>query len=222
MLAMKLPSLEEIASRWTVGHTIAAFAWVIALVLGIANMVQQPHSSYPVAKSHKIYAGENATFAYPDNWTISGCVPGEPFIALPGTIPGIYKDKHSYPLSMYGITAFTCIKGRPERFDIHDETIVASENPCSVRTSTSGERLKNGLYLQLQQDGDDVLAVNIRQNKCFTQTDTSVLGFSFADPAATGANTSDDEVVTPRVKKDVFLASPQYRDIRALAESIRY
>jgi hypothetical protein len=220
MLAMKMPSLEDIASRWTVGHTVAAFAWVVALALGIANVLQSPRANYPTAKSHKIYAGENATFTYPDNWVISSCVPGEPLISLPGTIMGTYRGKDAYPLSMYGISAFSCVKGRPVRLDIHDETIVASENPCSIRNSTSGERLKNGLYLQLQQDGENILAVNIRQNKCFTQTDTSVLGFSFATPTA---NKDDgDDPATPRVKKDVFLASQQYRDIRAVAESIRY
>jgi len=80
--------------------------------------------------------------------------------------------------------------------------------------------LANGLYLQLHEEDGDVVAVNVRQNKCFTQNDTSVIGFSFADPTPDEGNT--DRYVTPRIKKELFLASKQYKDIRALAESIRY
>src|SRR6185369_6089235 len=142
-----------------------------------------------------------------------------PFIELPGTIKTDYKHK-DYQIKMYGTTAYNCIKDRPERLDLYPEEMTASSNPCAPATSTEGEQLSNGLYLQLQQEGDDVLAINVRQNSCYAPADTLVLGFGFTDPKPESADSSSFGV--PRIKKEKLLESRQYKDIRTLAESIKY
>ena len=220
MIVMKFPSLEELAERWTLAHTIAVAAWVIVVVLGIALLARQGETTYPQVAKRKTYAAENATFAYPANWTISNCEPDKPFIELPGYIAGDYKGGEAYHLTMYGTTAFNCVKDRPERLDLYPEQLVASETPCAPATSTPGERLDNGLYLYLQEDRGEVVAIHVRQNLCFAPADTVVLGFGFIDPIAEPTDAA--EFGLPRVKKEDLLRSPQYQDIRELAASIRY
>lgn len=215
-----MPSIEDLAQKWSIAHTIAVSAWVVVLVLAVVLMSRHTVDSYPTTEGRKIYAGENATFTYPENWTINSCHATKPFIELPGTIKVDYKGKKAYPLNIHGVTAFNCTKDRPEHFDIYSETIVASETPCSMATSTRGERLANGLYLQLQESEENVLAVTVRQNECFAPGGVAIIGFAFADPAAEQGDAA--EFGMPQIKKDAFLASPQYRDIKALAESIRY
>lgn len=217
---MGLPSLEELAEKWTPAHTIAVAAWVVVLVLGAVLLARNTASTYPATDERKIYAAENATFYYPANWTINPCIPDEPFIELPGTIKSNYKGERGYKLTVYGTGAYNCVKDRPERLDIYPEEIVASDQPCAPGTSTPGERLANGLYLQLQEQDGEVVSVYIKQNSCYAPADTVVLGFGFGDPKAGPGDTA--EFGLPRVEKDDFLRSRQYQDIRALAESIRY
>lgn len=214
---MKRLSLEKVVDRWSVAHTVALAAWAVVSVLGILLAARHTRDSYPATDKSKIYAGENATFYYPENWTINNCEGDKHFIELPGTIKSTYKGRHAYPFTMYGMAAYECIKDRPQRFDIHPEEIVASEKPCSIATSTKGKRLDNGLYLQLAEDKDGVFGIVIRQNNCFAPPESSVLAFAFTDPAAdTGLQT------IPRINKDVLLASRQYQDIKTLAEGIKY
>lgn len=217
---MRLPSLEELAEKWTFAHTIAVAAWVLVVVLGIAVLVRGDGSNYPVTDTKKIYAAENATFSYPANWTVNACTSNKPFIELPGTIGSDYKDRRNYPLGIYGMGAYNCVRDRPERLDISPEEIVASDTPCAPASSTKGEKLSNGLYLQLRESDGKVTAVEIRQNKCYAPNDTMVLGFAFVDPEAEAG----DEAAfgQPCVDKEAFVQSPQYQDIRAVAESIRY
>lgn len=217
---MRLPSLEELAEKWTVAHTVAIAAWVLVVVLGVMLLLQRNVSTYPVTDILKVYAGENATFTYPENWTLNKCEPGQPFIELPGTIKTDYKGNDHYQVAIYGTGAFNCIRDRPEKFDIYPENMVASDTPCAPATSTDGERLENGLYLQIQQIDERVAAVHIKQNNCFVPVNTVVLGFAFTDPQAEEDDV--EEFGPPTVNKEDFLASPQYQDIRALAESIRY
>lgn len=217
---MKFPSLEELAERWTVAHTIAVAAWAVVLVLGLMLLVRGNTNTYPVTSEKKVYAAENATFKYPANWTINNCVPDKPFIELPGSVKSGYKDRGDYSLTIYGTGAYNCIKDRPERLDISPEEIVASDTPCATATSTEGEKLVNGLYLQLQEDAGQVVAVHIKQNSCFAGADTVVLGFAFTDPQAEPGDTA--AYGPPRVDKEDFLNSRQYQDIRTLAESIKY
>lgn len=218
---MKTPSLEEIASRWTLAHTIAVAAWVLVLILGLVLFARHTSDPYPATDKLKIYAGENATFTYPANWTLNNCVPGHEFIELPGTIKADYKGRQAYGLTVYGTGAYSCTKDRPERFDIYSETLTASDTPCAPATSaTRGKPLKNGLYLQLEEGEGQVSALYIRQNDCFAPYNTAVLTFAFADPHAQPGD--QREHGPPRIKKDAFLASRQYQDIRTLAESIRY
>jgi hypothetical protein len=214
---MRLFSLESIAERWTVAHTIAAFAWVVVLVLGLQLFLRHVGGSYPATSKLKIYAGENATFMYPANWSISDCVADKPFIALPGTIKAHFKGKHAYPFTIEGEVSYRCMEGRPARLDIYSETLVASDHPCSTAMSTKGERLSNGLYLQLEERSGTVEAVNIQQNACFAPDGVHVLQFHFVDPEQKGLQTE-----TPAVGKAQLLASQQYKDIKALAASIRY
>ncbi len=217
---MRLPSLEDLAERWTLSHTIAVAAWSIVVVLGLLLLVHQAHDPYPAVDRVKTYAGENATFAYPENWTVNNCENGKSFIELPGAIETHYKGKRSYPLTMYASGAYNCIKDRPERFDLYPENLTASDTPCAPSTSTTGEKLDNGLYLQVQEQGGKVFAVYIKQNSCYAPADTVVLGFGFTDPEAKEGDT--EEFGIPRVDKEVFLASKQYQHIRSLAQSIRY
>lgn len=217
---MRLLTLEEVAERWTIAHTIAVVAWSAVIVLGIVLLIRSNISTYPSTGNLKVYAAENATFKYPANWTINTCKSDKSFIELPGTIKSNYKGEKAYKLAMYGTGAFNCVADRPERLDISSEEIVASSTPCAPGTSTDGERLENGLYLQLKEQAGDVLAVHIKQNSCFAPADTIVLGFAFTDPQAQAGDSV--EFGLPGVSKDMFLASPQYRDIRTLAESIRY
>ena len=217
---MKLFSLEELAERWTLGHTVALAAWVVVVILGLALLFKGDPKTYPVVQERKVYAAENATFTYPANWRLNTCESGRSFIELPGTIRSDYKRRKNYQLSMYGADAFNCLQGRPERFDLYSENIPASATPCSIATSTRGERLKNGLYLQLQEQGARVLAVHIVQNRCFAPANTVVLGFAFSDPHPEGNDA--EEFGMPTVIKEDFVASPQYKDIRELAESIKY
>lgn len=219
--AMKALSIEELAEKWSIAHTLAVMAWVAVVVLGVALLIRGHvgGGTYPATQILKVYAAENATFRYPANWTISNCEPGKPFIELPGTIKSDYKDKN-YQLKIYGTTAYNCIKDRPDRLDLYPEELTASSNPCAPATSTEGERLGNGLYLQLQQDGDDVLAVQIKQNSCYAPSDTAVLAFAFTDPKPESGDAAAFGL--PRVNKKAFLESPQYQDIKTLAESIRY
>lgn len=217
---MSLPTLEELAEKWTFAHTIAVVAWAAVMVLGILLLLQNTRSTYPAETRVKVYAAENATFKLPINWKVnSDCDPNRPFIELPGTIESDYKKK-GYELQIYGMGAFSCVKNRPERLDIYPEQMVASDNPCAPATSTEGKRLGNGLYLNLKEQGGKIVAVHIQQNVCYAPANTVVLGFSFVDPKAE----TDDmaRLGPPRVKKEDFLKSPQYRDIKALAESIRY
>jgi hypothetical protein len=218
-LVMRVANLETLAERWTIAHTIAVAAWVAVVVLGLMLFVKTHVSTYPAVKTLKVYAAENATFEYPSNWTVNNCVPGKSFMELPGTIKTDFKRK-GYQLKMYGTTAFNCIKDRPERLDLYPEELAASNNPCAPATSTDGERLSNGLYLQLQQEGGSVLAVNIKQNSCYAPADTLVLGFGFTDPKPESGDSVSYGI--PRVKKETFLASRQYLDIKAVAESIKY
>lgn len=221
MLVMKFSSLEELAEKWTVAHTVAVAAWAVVLVLGLVVLLHGGETNtYPVTNDLRVYAAENATFRYPANWTINDCVPDKPFIELPGTIKSNYKDRKSYPLSIYGTGAYSCIKGRPERLDIALEDIVASDTPCATATSTRGEKLSNGLYLQLQEQAGQVVAVHVKQNSCFAPTDTVVLGFAFTDPKAEPGDMH--AFGPPRVNKEDFLQSRQYQDIRSVAENIRY
>ena len=217
---MRFLSLEELAERWTAAHTIAVAAWIVVLVLGIAVFFKDRTGTYPAADVYKVYAAENATFTYPANWQINNCVTGHPFIELPGNIKATYKNKKGYKLAMYGTGAYSCVKDRPERLDIYHEDIVASDHPCAPGTSTEGERLSNGLYLQLQEEGGEVVAVDIKQNSCFAPADTVVLGFAFTDPNAADGDT--EQYGPPSVPKKDLLKSRQYQDIRALAQSIRY
>lgn len=217
---MRLFTLDELAERWTIAHTVAVAAWVVVLVLGLVLLFKNDASTYPQTEELKVYAGENATFRYPANWIISSCEAGRPFIELPGDIRAEYKGQHDYPLALYGTGVYNCEPGRPERFDISSEQVAASDNPCAPATSTRGEMLANGLYLQLQEQGKKVFAVQIKQNSCFASPSTVVLGFAFADPKA--GKEGNGDAGPPAVDKGVFLASPQYKDIKALAESIKY
>ncbi|HTH72724.1 MAG TPA: hypothetical protein VL737_05180 [Candidatus Pristimantibacillus sp.] len=217
---MRWPSLEDLAERWTPAHTIAVSAWVIVLILGVTLLFRGDGTNYPVTGQQKTYAAENATFKYPANWTINQCAPNQPLIQLPGTIAASYKGKKRYPLTIYGADAFNCIKGRPDRLDIYPENMTAGSNPCSIATSTKGEKLKNGLYLELQEEGDYVVAIHIKQNSCYAPSDTVVLGFAFTDPNAEEGDLA--KYGLPSVKKQDLLASDQYKDIRTLAESISY
>ena len=217
---MKMPSLEEIAERWSLAHTIATAAWVVVLVLGLVLLARGSRDPYPTTDKLKVYAAENATFRYPANWTINSCLSGRHFIELPGTIKTDFKGRKAYPFDMYGTSSYICIKGRPERLDIYPEVIVASDAPCAPVTSTQGEKLENGLYLQLEESEGEVLAINIKQNSCYAPYYTFVLSFGFTDPTVKPED--QGEVDSPRVKKETLLASKQYQDIRTLAESIRY
>jgi hypothetical protein len=214
---MKLFSLEKIAERWTVAHTIATFAWIIVLILGMQLFWRQVSGSYPATSKLKIYAGENATFMYPENWALNNCVADKPFIELPGSIKTDFKGRKAYKLGMEGKVSYRCMENRPERFDVYEEKLVASENPCSPLTSTEGELLKNGLYLQLFERDGKVEGVNIRQNMCYAPADVYVLQFYFVDPNQEGVETEK-----PAVDKAQFLVSQQYKDIKALGESVRY
>lgn len=216
---MKLLSLETLAERWTIAHTIAVVAWAAVVVLGLLLLVRNNVSTYPAVSGLKVYAAENATFKYPENWTINNCEAGKPFMELPGTIKANTKDKRDQ-LKIYGTTAYNCIKDRPERLDLYPEEMTASSNPCAPSSSTEGERLSNGLYLQLQQEGSDVLAIQIKQNSCYAPADTVVLAFAFSNPKPDSGDMTDLGV--PRVDKNKLLESRQYKDIRALAESIKY
>lgn len=215
-----MPTLEELAERWTLAHTIAVAAWAVALVLGLMLLVRSTAGTYPTTDDLQVYAAENATFMHPANWTINDCVAGRPFIELPGTFKADYKGQKAYPLAIYGTGAYNCIKGRPERFDIYPEDIIASDTPCATATSTKGEKLGNGLYLQLQEQEGELVAIYIKQNSCFAPADTAVIGFAFKDLQAEPGDA--DKYGPSRVSKDKFLASRQYKDIRALAESIHY
>jgi hypothetical protein len=217
---MRFISLEELAERWTAAHTFAVAAWIVVLVLGIAVFFKGRSGTYPTTDAYNVYAAENATFTYPANWQINNCVDGHPFIELPGNIKTKYKNKKDYKLTMYGTGAYTCVKGRPERLDIYHEDIVASDHPCAPGTSTEGERLPNGLFLQLQEEDGEVVAVDIKQNSCFAPADTVVLGFAFTDPKAGDGDT--EQFGPPRVAEKDLLKSRQYQDIRTLAQSIRY
>lgn len=213
-----LLSIETLAERWSIAHTIAATAWAVAIVLGLIFLLRGNAGSYPATDRLKAYAAENATFTYPENWIINNCESGKPFIELPGTIKTNYKRK-GYELKMYGTTAYNCIKDRPERLDLYQEAMRPS-NQCNPATSTEGERLSNGLYLQLHEEQGDVLAVHIKQNSCYAPADTMVLGFGFIDPDPQAGDSVEFGI--PRVDKETFLKSRQYQDIRALAESIKY
>lgn len=217
---MKIPSLEELAENWSLAHTVAVAAWAVVIVLGIMLLIRNTASTYPTTDQLKVYAAENATFKYPANWTINDCSPDKPFIELPGSIKSDYKGRRAYPLAIYGTGAYNCVKGRPERLDISPEEIVASENPCAPATSTEGEKLTNGLYLQLKEQDGELVAVYIKQNSCFAPTDTVVLGFAFSDPKAEEGDQT--QFGTPHIKTADFVKSRQYQDIRTLAESIRY
>ncbi|HEY5806282.1 MAG TPA: hypothetical protein VIS56_02760 [Candidatus Saccharimonadales bacterium] len=216
---MRFSSLEELAARWTLAHTVAVAAWVVAVALGSILLFRNT-DTYPSTDAHRVYAGENATFTYPANWELGSCVPGKPFIELPGYIEADYKDQKGYRLLVYGTGAYNCIKDRPERFDIYPENMPAGDAPCAPASSTKGERLGNGLYLQTHEADGEVVATYIKQNSCYAPVDTVVLGFAFTDPNAQPGEI--EEFGSPRVNKDKFLASPQYQDIKALAESIRY
>lgn len=219
-VVMRLLSLDELAERWTLAHTIAVAAWAVVLVLGAMLYARNHVSTYPATDNVKVYAAENATFKYPENWQINDCASNKPFIELPGSIRSNYKDQKAYQLQIYGTGALNCINDRPERLDIYSENIVASDNPCAPATSTQGEQLTNGLYLQLAEQDGEVVAVRIKQNSCFAPAHTALLGFAFIDPNGNEEDTYN--FGPPRVPKEVFLASRQYRDIRALAESIKY
>lgn len=217
---MNIPSLEELAENWRLAHTVAVAAWAVVIVLGIMLLVQNSASTYPATDRLKVYAAENATFRYPANWTINGCSTNKPFIELPGNIKSNYKNKRAYPLTIYGTGAYNCIKDRPERLDISPEEIVASDNPCAPASSTEGEKLSNGLYLQLIEEGGELAAIHIKQNSCFVPTDTVVLGFAFSDPEAEEGDLM--KFGPPHMKADDFKKSQQYQDIRTVAESISY
>jgi hypothetical protein len=220
MVVVKLPSFEQIATKWTLAHTIALAAWVVALILGVVLFWRHVGGSYPATSQLKVYAGENATFMYPANWMLNACSRSKPFIELPGTIKSDFKGRQAYAFTIYGTGAYQCMKDRPERFDLYPETIGASDTPCSLATSTRGERLKNGLYLQLREEWEGISGISIRQNVCFAPNETVVLGFAFADPKA--EDDDPEKFGPPRVKKEALLHSRQYQDIKALAESFRY
>lgn len=215
---MKFLSLESIAEKWTVAHTIAVFAWIVVLILGLQLFWRHVSGSYPATSKLKIYAGENATFMYPENWTINNCVADRAFIELPGNIKADFKGKQAYRLTIEGASSYRCMENRPERFDIYSETIKASDNPCSQDFSTKGDRLNNGLFLQLLEEEGKVTSVQVKQNNCFAPADVSVLRFTFVDPTPEGGVATE----TPGVPTKDFLTSRQYKDIRALAESMRY
>ena len=218
-MSLSLPSVEDLAEKWTLAHTVAVATWAVVIVLGIMLLVRNNASTYPVTDAVKVYAAENATFRYPANWTVNDCSSDKPFIELPGTIASDYKGQKRYPLGIYGTGAYSCVRGRPERLDISPEEIAASDNPCAPATSTQGEKLGNGLYLQLKEERDELVAIYIRQNSCFAPTDTVVLGFAFTDPKVQKDDITRFGVLLATAD---FVASPQYHDIRALAESIRY
>ncbi len=217
---MRLPSIEELAENWNLSHTIAVAAWTLVVVLGLAVFVRSNTPTYPATGGLKVYAAENATFKYPDNWKVNDCSPEKPFMQLPGYIKSDYKGKKGYRLEIYGAVAFECVTGRPERLDLYSETIEASDEPCAPGTSTKGEKLKNGLYLQLQIMEEQVYAVHIKQNSCYAPSDTVVIGFAFTDPKEKEGDFA--KYGAPWVDKEAFLKSRQYQDIKALAESIAY
>src|SRR6266545_6090240 len=219
LFAMKTSTLEHVANKWTFAHTVALAAWVVVLVLGLQLYWQHIRDAYPATDKLKIYAAENATFMYPVNWQINQCGSGKPFIELPGTIKAKYKGRQAYQFTMYGTGSYACVKGAPERLDIYSETIAASDHPCVTATSPRGERLQNGLYIQLDESGDEVFGVSIRQNSCFVPGDMFVLRFAFTDPEAEPGDA--EKYGSTRINKQDFLASRQYQDIQALAESIR-
>ena len=202
-------------------HTLALTAWVVVVVLGITLLLRQNADSYPATDRLKTYAAENATFTYPANWKINNCTPDKSFVEIPGNIRSDYKDHKNYLLTMYGDVVYECMKHRPARLDIRPEKVRASpDQPCVLATSTKGERLENGLYLQFQEIEDEVYAVHIKQNSCYAPDDTVVLGFAFSDPDPKPDDR--DDYGPPRVSKEAFLKSRQYQDIHALAESIHY
>lgn len=220
MDVMKMLDIATLAERWTIAHTLAVAAWVAVAVLGLMVFVRSNVSVYPATNHLKTYAAENATFRYPENWIIRNCESDKPFIELPGAIKSDYKDERNYQLDVYGTTAYNCIKDRPERLDLYSEEIAASSNPCAPASSTEGEQLSNGLYLQLQEESGDVLAIHVRQNSCYAPADTLVLGFAFTDPNPEPGDTAKYGV--PRISKEKLLESRQYQDIKAVAQSIKY
>jgi len=218
---MKWLSLEELAENWTIAHTISVVTWAVVVVLGIALLVHNNKpDTYPATNQLRVYAAENATFKMPANWTIGNCAADEPFIKLPGTIASTYKGKKDYPLEVTGTGAYSCVKDRPARLDLYSEELVASDNPCAPGISTEGEKLHNGLYMQLQEEDGAVLAIQIKQNSCFAPADAFVLSFSFVDPRSEQGDTA--EFGPPSITKADLLKSRQYQDIHTLAESIRY
>ena len=217
---MKTLSLEDIVDKWSLAHTLAALAWFVVLILGITLLARNSRNPYPATNQLKIYAAENATFAYPANWTVNNCVPGHAFIELPGTMKTDFKGKKAYGLGLEGTGDYACIKNSPERLDLYSETISASDNPCAPASSTPGEKLDNGLYLQLGEQDGKVYGVSIHQNACFAPSGAAVLTFSFVDPQPKEGR--EGAIDTPYVSRKAFLASRQYKDIRALAQSIRY
>ncbi len=219
-VAMKFPDLEELAEKWTLSHTVAVAAWILVLMLGLTLFVRSHTPTYPTTDRLKVYAAENATFTYPENWKLNDCSPEKPFIELPGFIKSNYKGQKAYRLKMYGAVAFECVRGRPERLDIYPEKIEASDTPCAPGKSTPGEKLDNGLYLQLQVMKDQVYAIHVKQNSCYAPSDTVVIGFAFLDPKPDEGDFN--KFGAPWVDKEAFLKSPQYKDIKALAESIAY
>ena len=217
---MRFPSLEDVATKWTLAHTVALVAWVVALLLGLQLLWRHVSGSYHGSSQLKVYAGENATFMYPANWQLHACEPGKPFIELPGTIKSTYKGRQAYGFTVIGTDSFECIKNRPEHFDIFPEVLAASYDPCAPGTSTSGTRLQNCLYMQIDEEGGKVKALRIMQNQCYAPNDAAILSFSFTDPEAKNGDT--EKYGQPGVTKDVFLTSNQYKDIKTLAESIKY
>jgi hypothetical protein len=200
----------------TLGLTAGLLVFSSYIVYG------QYQSTYHSSDQWRTYIG-NIAFSYPSSWSIRGCGESGAFIELPGKIPGHFKSVDKLDgLKISGSTGGNgCEPDNKITFDYFpsDEFMTAD-----CQKFNTGEKLSNDLFLDAKEHSDfpgEVWLVTIKQDTCYYQNQ-SIISFSFDDPSIAP---SGEKILQyggePRVNKQKFLDSPQYRDIRRFAESIR-
>jgi len=195
------------------------FAGVIfsVFVIAILLMASSSNAHYPQDTKWLEYKGRIA-FTYPANWALNNCIDNKPFLELPGKLNGDFRT-HDQRLKIYGSGSDLCRSDVSVKLNIgHPQD---ASQPCK---KPAGELLQNGLYLNLVDDTDypGYIWLVVVSPGCDEVNVPDVLSFSFEDPQV---SSSGKNILMyggePRVNKEQFQASPQYRDMKRMAESIR-
>lgn len=166
----------------------------------------------------KNYESRTISFSYPSSWKFQACVQNGSLFVLRDKIPGIFVTDHEV-LEIRAGGHVECIDGKSEL-----RKSAKREANKSCTGTNAGAKLPNGLYFDLPgayQGDNTVSEIIISRDVCELKYAETLFNFDLNPLGKSVGENAMDHGGEPRVKRDQFLASKQYSEIRRFAESIR-